>query len=140
MKISWFAAACAIVASLSAGVASAQPSPPPVPGGGGYTRPPAFSPYLNLLRRGNSPALNYYGLVRPELEFRSSIGNIANSVSQNQQAIGNLAASGTLVGPTGHPTQFMNLGGYFMSNSSTGMQSVAPRVGGTGGAPPPRRR
>lgn len=34
-------------------------------------RRPAFSPYLNLLRGGN-PVLNYYGIVRPEQEFRAA--------------------------------------------------------------------
>ena len=50
-------------------------------GPGPYTRPqtgnpyaqPVFSPYLNLLRRGTNPAVNYYGLVRPEIDFRNSL-------------------------------------------------------------------
>ena len=138
MKRFWLATVCAVGAALSAGAAGAS-AQPPVPGGG-YHRPPAFSPYLNLLRSGNSPGVNYYGLVRPQMQFREAIQNLSNQVDQNQEAIGNLAATGNALPSTGHPTQFMNLGGYFMSNSSTGMQSVAPRVGGIGGAPPPRRR
>lgn len=150
MKSHRFAVVCAIGLSLSVGggTASAQPpGPPPVPGGGTYSRPPAFSPYLNLLRAGGSPALNYYGLVRPEMQFRDSIQNLSNSVSQNQQAIGNIMATGNALPATGHPTQFMNLGGYFMNNSGMGgaaspggMQSTGSRAGGAVGSPPPRRR
>ncbi len=36
------------------------------------TSRPTVSPYVNLLRRGNSTALNYYGLVRPEQDFRAA--------------------------------------------------------------------
>src|SRR5262249_56944980 len=56
---------------LAGGQAQAQYSLRPGIGGG-YTPPPAFSPYLNLARPG-SPTLNYFGLVRPELAFRSGI-------------------------------------------------------------------
>ena len=156
MKLSWIVAGCAVAVGLSAGAAHAQP---PVPGGGGYSRPPAFSPYLNLIRGGGSPALNYYGIVRPQVQAREAILNLSNEVNQNQQAIGNLAAGGGELPVTGHMTQFMNLGGFFMNNrggqigSSTGggtgsfMGSSAggtnvPRVGGVGGAGvgAPRRR
>src|SRR5438105_2383706 len=48
--------------------------------GGAYTpgNRPAYSPYLNLLRRDNplGAAGNYYGLVRPEINFRNSIGQL----------------------------------------------------------------
>ncbi len=40
--------------------------------GNPYSRP-AYSPYLNLLRGGASPATNYFGLVRPQLDFRSGL-------------------------------------------------------------------
>src|SRR5687768_6759291 len=126
MKRFWFATVCAVGAALCVGTAGAS-AQPPVPGGG-YSRPPAFSPYLNLLRGGGSPALNYYGIVRPQMQFRDAIQNLSNQVDLNQQAIGNLAATGNALPTTGHPTQFMNLGGYFMSSG-----------GGFGGAPPARR-
>ena len=132
MKRFWFATVCAIgvILSASAGSVSAQP---PVPGGG-YSRPPAFSPYLNLLRAGGSPALNYYGIVRPQMQFRDAIQNLSNQVDLNQQAIGNLAATGSALPATGHPTQFMNLGNYFMSNSGGGQS------GGSRPTGPPGRR
>ena len=139
MKLSLFVAVCAVGVSLSVGAGNAQ-AQPPVPGGG-YSRPPAFSPYLNLLRGGGSPALNYYGIVRPEMQFRQSIQNLSNDINLNQQAIGDLAAGGGLP-LTGHSTQFMNLGGYFMNSSGGqigGAALPAPtRSAGLGG--PPRRR
>jgi hypothetical protein len=95
-------------------------APPPPPGGAYYSRPPAFSPYLNLLRGGGSSALNYYGLVRPEMQFRQSIQNLSGDVATNQQMVDSLGAQMIGQSATGHPTQFMNLGGYFM-NSGGGM-------------------
>jgi hypothetical protein len=132
------------VVVVGAGAATAQP---PLPAGPPPQRPP-FSPYLNLLRAGNSPALNYYGLVRPEQQFRQSIGNLQGAVTANQQAINGLQSDTTAPMTTGHPTQFLNYGGYFMNtlggpakaggagvNRSVGSQAA----GGAGSVPPPRR-
>jgi hypothetical protein len=155
---------CAVVASLAlgAGELRAQPprpgfSPPPPPGG--FYRPPPFSPYLNLLR-GGTPTLNYYGLVRPEMQLRQGLQNLSSDVMMNQQMIGELSTGLGLPQSTGHPTQFMNLGGYFMNSGGGGMGAsilgAAPRggtlnlaapagAGGAGGAggmsgPAPSRR
>jgi hypothetical protein len=49
---------------------------------------PAFSPYLNLLRRGNSTLSNYYGLVRPELDFRRADTQLRSGFGQLQREIG----------------------------------------------------
>jgi hypothetical protein len=108
----------AVVTTLGLCIGDVQ-AQPPVPGGA-YSRPPIYSPYLNLAR-GGSPAINYYGLVRPEMQFRQSIQNLAGDIAANQQAIGNLntSVSGSDLPFTGHPTQFMNLGGYFMNNGSS---------------------
>jgi hypothetical protein len=125
---------------MGLGTAAAQPprpggyGPPPPPGGAYYSRPPAFSPYLNLLRGGGSATLNYYGLVRPEMQFRQSIQNLAGDVAANQQMIGTMGSQMMGLPATGHPTQFMNLGGYFM-NSGGGMGAsilggANPRYGG----------
>ena len=59
---------------LAAGQASAQ-----APGAA-----PGVSPYLNLLRQGNSQALNYYGLVRPQVEFRSGIQQLQQQGNTQQ--------------------------------------------------------
>jgi hypothetical protein len=63
--------------ALSAGAARAQ---------FGYYSPPQTSPFpradqplLNLARGGN-PAINYYGLVRPQLEFQQSIYGLQQQV------------------------------------------------------------
>ena len=108
---------------VGAGSFAQQPrgfAPPPPPGGAYNSRPPAFSPYLNLLRGGGSSTLNYYGLVRPETQFRQSLQNLSGDVAMNQQMIGNIDSALMGLPSTGHPTQFMNLGGYFM-NSGGGM-------------------
>jgi hypothetical protein len=108
--------ACAV--PVLVGAADAARAQPPVPGGPAATRP-AYSPYLNLARPGTAPALNYYGLVRPEVQFRQSIQNLQGAVNANQQAIGGVQAEVTGVAATGHSTQFLNYGGYFLSNSPT---------------------
>jgi hypothetical protein len=134
--------AVVLVSLGAAGVASAQP---PAPAGPPPQRP-TFSPYLNLLRPGGSPAQNYYGLVRPEQQFRQSIGSLQGQVNANQQAIGNLQtnpADGPAV--TGHPVYFLNTGGYFQNTvgGSVGRGGVnrpaGPQAGGAVGVPPPRR-
>lgn len=109
---------------------------PPVPGGPAAAVPrPAFSPYLNLLRAGNAPALNYYGLVRPEVQFRQSILNLQGAVSANQQAIGTVQTEVEGVPATGHPIQFLNYGGYFLNNGPTvGAGLTGVRPGATYGA------
>ena len=61
-------AAIALLGILGLGTtnpATAQALRPFAPGYGGN---PAISPYLNLLQRGN-PAVNYYGLVRPQQQY-----------------------------------------------------------------------
>ena len=99
--------AAAVVLSLAAGPAAAQPQLQGAPR-------PTFSPYLNIVRPGGSPPLNYFGIVRPEIQAR--------------QAIGNLQAGGTEVQATGHQTMFMNHGSYFLTGG-------AGSTGGTGGGP-----
>jgi hypothetical protein len=91
---------------------------------GPYGRPsgfsaqrPAVSPYLNLYRRGNSLAFNYYTLVRPELEMRSSLGQLEQQITTNQQAITDLAGTPPLT-PTGHQTEVMNYPRYFLTRQA----------------------
>ena len=142
------------------GWGAAQPPNPGGVGGAGNVQRPSFSPYLNLLRSG-SPALNYYGLVRPEQQFRQSITTLQGSVAANQQAIGGIQAEveGGGAPATGHPTQFLNYGGYFLNSGpgavggggttnfrpggqAGGMMAGRQGVGGigTGGVGTPRRR
>jgi len=117
-----------IVLGLSASVTRAQ-SPSPI----GAT-PPPYSPYLNLVRPGVNPALNYYGLVRPQQDFARSMQSIQGQLLNTQQAIAD-SASGDLT--TGHPTYFMNYGAYFMNIGPT--VTGTARVPGVGASSPASR-
>ncbi len=80
---------------------------------------PTVSPYLNLLRSNGSPALNYYGLVRPEINNRQNLQAIQSATAANQRTIGDLLNGGEL-SATGVPTQFLNHGSYFMNQGNGG--------------------
>jgi hypothetical protein len=105
----------------------------------GFYQPPLpYSPYLNLLRPGN-PAINYYGLVRPQVDFRNAIGTLGQQVgSLGQDVAASEAGGGYALPVTGHPVGFMNTGRYFgtigFGRSSVGgvgrSSSVAAPVGG----------
>lgn len=123
------AAALAVLALASAPVAAQPPTPGPI-------ARPAFSPYLNLLRPGNSPALNYFGLVRPEQSFRQTFQAVQSAVTTNQRTLADLARGGEL-GQTGAPAQFQNHLGFFQNQQSAGF-GVGAR-GLTGGGGPGRR-
>lgn len=106
----------ALFAALAwGGPAAAQPPGPP-------PNRPAYSPYLNLLRAGNSPAINYYGLVRPEVNARQSLQAVQSAVSLNQRTLQELA--GGDLGQTGTPAQFQNHGGYFLNHLGGGGPGV----------------
>jgi hypothetical protein len=95
---------------------------------------------LNLTRPGTNPAIHYYGLVRPEMQFRRSIQNLQNSLAGTQQTLGAMQAEMGTVSGTGHPIQFLNYGGYFMnygpSAGTTGFMNYGLRSGTAAGAPP----
>src|SRR5262245_48744940 len=100
----------------------------PGPGMSPYQRPlapyqrPAVSPYLNLLNRGAPAAINYYGLVRPQMEFRNSLYGIAQQQALGQQGISDLESS---LDTSGHRSLFMNHQKYFMNLGVT----AAPQGG-----------
>ena len=107
----------------------AQAPPPP--------RQPSYSPYLNLTRPGNV-ANNYFGLVRPELEFRNSLNNLQQQYTGLNQTVNNPSAVETPFPGTGHATTFMNLSHYYGNRGrTTGNGQGAP---GAGAGAPPRRR
>jgi hypothetical protein len=105
---------------------------------------PTVSPYINLLRRGNTPGFNYFGLVRPEFNALSSIQGLRNDVALNRDMIstGQGGTGGELI--TGNSAMFLNTGGYFLSSSggqsSAGVArgGMGPQVGGGAGAAAPR--
>jgi hypothetical protein len=104
-----------LVAAAWGGPVAAQPPGPPA-------SRPAYSPYLNLLRAGNSPAVNYYGLVRPEVTARQSLQAVQSAVSVNQRTL--LELAGSDLGQTGVPAQFLNHGGYFLNHLGGGGPGV----------------
>src|SRR3954471_10368722 len=81
-------------------------APPPRPAINTTARP-TVSPYLNLLRGGQSTALNYYNLVRPQFDFQNSINTLQQEVTSNQQSISQLGQANNTLPDTGHPVQFM---------------------------------
>jgi hypothetical protein len=106
------------------------------------TNQPAFSPYLNLLQPSGSTALNYYGLVRPQLEFRNNIAGLDNAVDINRQSIlngQNTNTNQTSTLTTGHAAVFLNTGGYFLNSNRLGGaqggrgQGNGRQTGGTAG-------
>ena len=116
----------------AAAIAQNPPSPNPA------ALPPTFSPYLNLNRAGTSSALNYYGLVRPEISTRHALNGVQSAVSLNQQSIADLQ-TGFGSAPTGVVGQFFNHQLYFMNNNrvgglpGSGSSSAGTGVGGNFG-------
>lgn len=104
-----------------------RPFTPPGP------RSPAWSPYLNLFRRGNSAAFNYFSLVRPELEFRKNFGQIQQQFGQVQRKIDTAAQqteTPSQLPPTGHVAGFMTHSRYFMNLGGSGITRGAVSGGG----------
>jgi hypothetical protein len=97
---------------------------------------PSFSPYMNLLLRNGSPALNYYGIVRPQLQTASAINALQSELALNRDLInaGQLAPLGDL--STGHAAVFLNTGGYFMNMTGSGSVGSNAFIPGRGAATP----
>ena len=98
-----------------------------------YARP-ALSPYLNLLRGGN-PAINYYGLVRPQEDFSTSIQGIQNEIHATQSELVN-SSTGAALPVTGHRTQFFSHGGYFFTHLGLGNRTSGTPTPGAVSARP----
>jgi hypothetical protein len=98
---------------------------------------PGYSPYLNLARPG-SPGMNYYGLVRPEIEFRNNLQQLQRNTTRLQSQFSQ-ATGGDL--STGHPAAFMYYGGFYPGLGQGGLQSrsfpsatpARPALGPVGG-------
>jgi len=100
-------ASVTLLASVAVVPVLAQ-APPPY-------RPPV-SPYINLGRQqGLNPAINYYGIIRPQLQFSSSVQQLQQQISTNQQGITDLQASA--LPATGHSAQFMNYQRFFLTSA-----------------------
>ncbi len=115
-------AALIALAALAGGTLYAQ-APVGIPGGAPQL-PPAYSPYLNLLRNGNPAYVNYYGLVRPEQDWRSQVYGLQAGVATNSAAISAVDAA-TGLPLTGHSTTFMNTSHYFLNRGGQGTPGTA---------------
>ena len=90
------------------------------------------SPYLNLLRRGNSSGFNYVTLVRPQLQFQQSVQGlqrqlttVEQSLMTNQPLAGQqgepgLPPTGVNAGFMTHPRYFQTFGGNTYSGTNSG--------------------
>ena len=95
------------------------------------TNRPAFSPYLNLLRPGVNPAINYFGLVRPQQEFRSGINTVQSELQGVGTAVNRLSYSDYGMRETGHAAGFMTQGSNFMTMQGGGT-TAGSRIGAKG--------
>ncbi len=97
-----------------------------------YARPilprPIISPYLNLLRSGNSPAFNYLTLVRPELEFRKAVDTIQGDLTSQSSQISAIQNQDPATLSTGHAVGYNTHLRYFMT---MGGRAGGGMVGGT---------
>ena len=132
---------CAVAALAIGSVAPAWAQGPAPARFGGIGSPglnqPVYSPYLNLLRTNNSTLQNYYGLVRPEIQFRNAATTLQNEVLLNQQNIGyleaqNASANAQIV--TGHGAYFLNTQGYFLRGTGGGGGARGAGLGSARGA------
>ena len=82
-RMTFVVPAVLVLAGLATGEAAAQ-GLRPNPGVGVPTAGPTLSPYFNLLRAGNTPALNYFGLVRPQFQTNAGLQTLEQQVGQSQ--------------------------------------------------------
>lgn len=125
----------AMAMALALGAPASAQYRPSYPGGPYPGSTPTVSPYLNILGRGN-PAINYYGITRPQIEFR-------NALYGGGQSYGGPAEGEDLLDPslrrgTGHPVVFNSLSHFYNSNpalgAAAGYARPAAGIGGAGAA------
>jgi hypothetical protein len=129
----------------AASQASAQYTPPPT---SPFYRPP-ISPYLNLTRPGQA-GINYYGLVRPQIDTYATLNQL--QYQQNQLQAGLAYDQNMVAMDTGHSTRFGNYSHYFSNRGGSGspvripsaatppmrQAPMRPPSGGTGTLTPPQ--
>jgi hypothetical protein len=105
---------------------------------GGYSPPqvgpPAFPPILNLNRSGTNPAINYFGLVRPQQQAMQQLANLQYQQSLLAGAAGTLGVvapdQAVPLSTTGHPVRYFDYARYFPLGGLPGAIGT-----GTGAAP-----
>lgn len=114
---------------LCAGSAHAQGYNP----GGPYNPAsrPAYSPYLNLLRPDSSLINNYYGLVRPQINFQNSLQQLdaQQGLGASQQAA---AQESQFLPQTGRGARFQTQSRYFFTNGAGALGGGGGGLGGGG--------
>lgn len=71
------------------------------------------SPFLNLIR-GGSATLNYYGLVRPQVDTGQAVQTLQFQQQILKEGTTTLGDGGNQpISPTGHAAQFFSYGNYF---------------------------
>ena len=101
-----------------------------------YQRP-VVSPYINLLRPGAPPAINYFGVVRPEVQLYNSANLLQQQITANRQAVTGLEEQQAAPLTTGHPIYFLNYQRYFLNFGAAapgGGSSLRPGAGAAGTA------
>lgn len=128
---------CLAILFVSTASANAQgmfvPGMPP-----GAPRPmtPAISPYINLLRPGAMPAINYYGLVRPQVQAQQAITNLTREVQaveatqQSMLMFPGADQAGSVT--TGHAAGFFTHTRYYGGGGMGGMNRGGGGMGGAG--------
>jgi hypothetical protein len=94
---------------------------------------PAVSPYINLNRGGN-PAVNYYGLVRPQFAANSALQSFGADLHTLSLSPGTQGNANQQRPQTGNRSSFMTHTRYFMNNG--GGRSGANPSGGLGAGTP----
>ncbi len=97
---------------------------------------PTFSPYINMFREGGGVGLNYFGLVRPQIDFAQQNQQLGMNVQalQMQGHQGQMmmmpAYGYSQLGATGHPVVFNSFG---QGRFGGGYNGMAGGMGGMGG-------
>ena len=115
----------------------AVPASAQVGGMNGPVNTPTFSPYINLLREGGGVGQNYFGLVRPQVDFAQQnqmLGQGINALQANQMQPGRMVGGYgyTQLGATGHPVMFGTINGGRFQGGYNGM-AAGGGFGGGGG-------
>jgi hypothetical protein len=105
---------------------------------GSYSQPvvnprPIISPYLNLNQGSANPAINYYGIVRPQIENRQAIQNLQQQAQTTQGMIQGQAgpSANEDIAPTGRTMGgYLNYSHYFPLYSRGAGGSSAPAGNG----------
>jgi hypothetical protein len=102
-----------------------------------FRRPPV-SPWINLIRPGTDPAVNYYGIIRPEVTYQNSIQQLyqqQTTLATQQQEL----ATGSGLPATGHATGFQTQGKYFLRKGTVAPTTAAAPAGPAAAARPPSK-